>query len=551
VKFLAQRHATPSWVLTAFTGGLFLVILVCAAARIDPPGGLGYDEATYLVTAKALASGRGYVQESLPGSPPHIKYPPLVPVVLAMMWRLVPAFPENLLVMRALMILVGALFLWFSLSYLSRAMPGLGRFEALGIIALVGLHPSFLSATTVLESDVVYALCAIATLLCYDKFLASSRRRHFGLTLAWATLAFLTRTMGVTLFVALAAHLAWQRRFRHAWVLVGVGLANVIWWQGWTSAAAAYAHYPLEIRLQYEGYLAATVHLLHTTPNVLAKVLPMLVTNLAVILSGWFSSWILHPVQDHLLCDLPFLVVPVIAVPTLIQRLVQRPAIHDVYCLVLGLVVLVWPWPQGNRFLFGIRPLLLAYCFVGARPLLAILFRKRWSEALVQRVSRLIKTVMVSAALGCSAVSVAAYPAWSRRMEPVGQELHWLFRAIASNTPPNAIVVGWFDPVYYLFANRKAIRLSYSDPFPIFYGRKARPEFPHAQQLLAWFQQIGACYVVRENLFRGPEADSYRAFFEALQRVDSPSLQLVDSSRRARVYRISPCVEQALPAEDN
>jgi hypothetical protein len=80
------------------------------------------------------------------------------------------------------------------------------------------------------------------------------------------------------------------------------------------------------------------------------------------------------------------------------------------------------------------------------------------------------------------------------------QMLTWIER----RTPPDAVLVGTFDPLYYLATGRHAVRLAYPDPFAIYYARQQRRDFPEAARLLAWFRQIGACWVVQEPMITEP-----------------------------------------------
>src|ERR1700676_3260954 len=75
---------------------MLLPAVVLAAFHWDLPSlGAYHDDGVYLVTAKAIAQGKGYRIESLPDERWQTKYPPVFPLALAMVWRLLPHFPEN------------------------------------------------------------------------------------------------------------------------------------------------------------------------------------------------------------------------------------------------------------------------------------------------------------------------------------------------------------------------------------------------------------------------------------------------------------------------
>ena len=63
--------------------------------------GIFHDDGLYTVLAKSLADGTGYRLVSLPSSPVQLKYPVLYSGVLAVLWWLLPSFPENVALFKA------------------------------------------------------------------------------------------------------------------------------------------------------------------------------------------------------------------------------------------------------------------------------------------------------------------------------------------------------------------------------------------------------------------------------------------------------------------
>src|SRR5437762_561847 len=81
--------------------GVFLLALAPSAYlawtfRSMPHLGYYHDDSIYWVSAESLAQGHGYRIASLPGEPYQTKYPPLYSSLLAVVWKLTPAFPSNL-----------------------------------------------------------------------------------------------------------------------------------------------------------------------------------------------------------------------------------------------------------------------------------------------------------------------------------------------------------------------------------------------------------------------------------------------------------------------
>src|SRR5579863_6257137 len=86
-----------------------LVTLSIALATVSPyVVGSFQDDGIYVILGRALATGAGYRYLHLPGMPAATHYPPVYPALLAILWRIAPHFPENVVVFeRANAVLLG------------------------------------------------------------------------------------------------------------------------------------------------------------------------------------------------------------------------------------------------------------------------------------------------------------------------------------------------------------------------------------------------------------------------------------------------------------
>jgi len=82
--------------------------------------GVFHDDGIYLSTAKALAEGQGYRLINLPHAPFQTKYPPLYPALLAILWKLYPTFPDNLVLLQFITLLSGAAMVGLACLYMVR-----------------------------------------------------------------------------------------------------------------------------------------------------------------------------------------------------------------------------------------------------------------------------------------------------------------------------------------------------------------------------------------------------------------------------------------------
>ena len=123
------------------------VLLVAAgsARMVVGVGGIYHDDGVYISTAKALAQGQGYRLINLPNAPVQTRYPLLYPALLALIWKLWPSFPDNLLAMQWLALLLGAVTIGLAYLYMVRCTyvcRGVGAAATL----LCTTAPSFFSS---------------------------------------------------------------------------------------------------------------------------------------------------------------------------------------------------------------------------------------------------------------------------------------------------------------------------------------------------------------------------------------------------------------------
>jgi len=493
-----------------------------------------YDEGVYLIIAKALASGLGYVRDSLPDSPRETLYPPLFPLVLGMIWRLFPNFPDNLVVMRMLMLVAGVLFLVLSYRTLKDGL-GLRHVEALSIVAIVGAHPVFVDFTTRLTAEIPYALLSMGSLYFYARFLSSNKVHHMGFAIILAALAVLTRIIGIALLGALVIHLFLLRRYRLSIVVAAFSAAVFLPLQLWNWAGQeAYIQYPLEIGINYRGYFADLV-----LSDWIFQLHRSLVINLGLLMINWAS--LVLPWVPSILGGL--LVAVVIYPPLRNLRHHPFPQAHHLYCTLCVLLILIWPWPENSRFLLVLSPLLIAYFIRGVKLLLSGRLLKASSEDTIRKVMNTVMVVLVLGALGHGISDFFNKRVNYQRAVSVHSEFQSMLKWIKDNTPSNSILVGNYDPAYHLFTGRKSIRISFPDPFSIYYTKEVPQDFPMAGRLLSWFRHSSACYLIDNPMIGGREGVFYQNLIESIKRDFPSSMSQLYLGRNKSfvVYKFTGC----------
>ena len=224
-------------------GALALALLVYLL-RVNGVAGMYVDDAWYVMFAQAIASGQGYhlinaptpeIVAVLPSSPPGFA------LVLAFVSALTPAFPANVVYLKAVSIIamlgVGIV---AAVYYRDRLMPGP---FAIALALVVVLTPAFVwLATSTVMSEPLYTLAQLSAVV-----LVARRRPVLGGVAAAA--AILIRSAGLPLLVAAAAWYLVRRERRAAVLFAATAILLIIPWALYARANAT----PIEQRLAHGG----------------------------------------------------------------------------------------------------------------------------------------------------------------------------------------------------------------------------------------------------------------------------------------------------------
>ncbi len=375
-----ERHAALVAALITLVAGLLTLTSEIV--------GVFFDDAVYLLVAKAIASGQGFVYPQLPGTPAAIHYPPLFPLLLSVIWKIHPEFPANVI--------------WFKL-----VNPVLLAAAAAGAVAVArevfGVRPLLAMAvvlagtvsvpvhvlTTVVLSEPLFLALLFPALLAADRLLApggdaaaDAPHEVKWRAVLWASLLaaalVLTRTIGGVLVIATLLVLAPQRRWRAALAYAGVVALALLPWQlfVWRHAPG----FTPELRGSYGPYLEWLVEGYRAGGFTL---LAQVATKNAA--DAWFSiSVMLSPFS----AGAPRAAAAALGVGLLVWGALvgaRRPKTQIAALALAGYLALVLVWPyQIERFVWGVWPLVLLLAYDGARDLYARARRgpdRRWMRA--------------------------------------------------------------------------------------------------------------------------------------------------------------------------
>jgi hypothetical protein len=453
-----------------------VLVALYAMAWSLPAIGLFQDDASFLVTARAIAAGHGYVVDSLPHPIPQTQLPPLFPALLAL-WG---AVSQHALWLKLLPL--GCAAGWLVLTRNLLLKMGASRNGALLLVGLTAASPAVIFLSTNVLPETLFALLVTATLL----MLLEERALAAGI---FGGLATLTATSGVALIAACVFTLVVRRRFRSAAVFAMVATVMVAPWLGWSLAhithdAGRTSHMAASI---FTG-LAASEKLIVLSHNAVD-----LVASPAALLTGFsnvFSG--IGAVAILLWC-----------------LFVRRQMVPDLFVGLYCLALLCFTSPP-ERFVAPILPLFLwmlwrAIRLVKAREALAalvliVMLLPFWADA----------TRMIAAhSSGYFAAEGPAPAQWA--------EMQKLYRFVRANTPGDSVVVlANMDALLFLNTGRHAVRGFAPDRYELYYGARRSPVTP--DQLSKAIVESRVNYLVLTPDEGLPESPSFHKSVEALER---------------------------------
>lgn len=251
-----MARATRSWPYILVGLG---VLGVGVAAWRPVPAGVWHDDGVYMLMGEALAQGHGLVYEGVAGTPPAAKFPPLYPVVLALLWRL---FGDIGPVTMAATLLNVA-FLAVAAGLFTKALAegaGMSIRASAAVAGLAFVSTDLVRTALVPLSEPMFVMLVAAALALWSRVRprpavpdASGEPDGEAVTMvptgpdrsAVALLALVlvatvaTRTAGLSVVLAFAMAFALSRRLGLAAVATGPALLAAFLWSRWSAAATA------------------------------------------------------------------------------------------------------------------------------------------------------------------------------------------------------------------------------------------------------------------------------------------------------------------------
>lgn len=437
-------EGTPARARTAWLipGLLMLVVGVVGWwASVPYVVGVFHDDGVYALLARAIASGQGFHYLQLPGEPAAIHYPPLYPLALGLLWRLSPAFPENIPLLLGLNVACMAAAA-LGIHHLARRRlgwsPEPAALTALG--ATIGT-PVLLLASALFSEPLFLAMLPVVLLLAER---AVDERDRGAAVMAGAAigLLMLLRTHAVALLGATVIMLAVRREWRRALIVAGCAVAVQLPWLIWSRQATPLVAPPL--RGAYGAYGAwlgdgvrdGGIALLVATVRTNVRELWLLLGDRTV---PGTPAWLGVPALALLAALLIYGGVRAL-------RRVPVMVLFVVFYLGIVMVFAFVPW----RYVWGIWPLCVLLAVVGAEGIVA---RARSTPL---RMAALVAITIPFAAMIRTEMRAYSAREWTRPAHGAGMQAAQIVEWVRRNTLPSDIVLAECAETVTLFTGRRA-----------------------------------------------------------------------------------------------
>jgi hypothetical protein len=478
-KILSKKHNFLSIVaLLAIAGSLYFAV-------INPDRfGFYHDDGIYLVTAKALATGHGYKILSLPDELWQTKYPPVFPLALSVIWRANPDFPADLLLFSEFTALCTLIFLALTAIYLVRRSYA-SPIQILLVLLFASLNWRTIILATSILSEPLYAALAVGVLW-FTSSMGEKRVSAKGLGLGiLLALAALTRLAGISLLAAILLYGLTRRQIRRFLLPIILSFSMIVGWFWW-----CYLHQSSSIgphAVYYTNYFQNWLSLIHSDElgikhSLLGLISLMVGRNLVTMLST--IPVVCFGVQINRLQSIvgawQFVAI-LIGLVTIILLVIGFVKTHAVgngllhYYIVVYLALhLLWPYTIYDRILIPILPFLLFFIVSGGTHLLRHCFEDCGIHERPAKVTSLIFLCILLASLfttACFGLAFGFLEQFKDSKMAYGadaQEKRELTAWLKANSRKSDILLCYQDPVYFLYAGRKAIRLpppNQNEPF--------------------------------------------------------------------------------------
>ena len=418
--------------------GAAALFLLFGIYEFNEQPSLSGDNAQFMVLGQSVAMGKGlsHINEGTPS--PHTKYPFLFPVMLGGIHLL---FPFSWVAPKVLVLLLGVFGTYFLARVLLREYPVP---IALSAIALTVVSPEILKYSHFVLSEVPYYFVSFVALFFYSRWRQHERKLDLAIAFLLAIVSYYTRTIGITLVLAIIVSEVLQKRVRMSAILLVAFVALAAPWAMRNQAVGTGDSYASQF-LRSNPYDFESPQL---TPVELVTV--RMKENIRKYVTKEYPIGVLTWYQT--IPGLPPLaagvIISLLTLFGLARALGQHRDILAVYAAVYIGVCLVWPEVWASlRFLVPLLPLLLLFLLLGVDGLFSFASRAPWRAWVVPATAAalVIPALMTNVRL---ANAPQSYPANWRNYFAIADYAR-------ESTDPDALIIARKPYLFYLRSQRK------------------------------------------------------------------------------------------------
>ena len=471
-----SRIAARPWLMTVLVGA---AVLAVGAALVDGlPVGVTNDDGMYVILAKSLATGHGYRWLNLPGLPAATHFPPGYPVMLALLWLLVPTFPANVILFK----LANALFMAVAAGAtfaFARQRLALSDAAAAALTFGATLGIPMLTLSTIVMSEALFLALLVPTLLVAERVCDRKGKLRDTIMLALLTgAATLVRTHGVALVAAIVLVLALRGRRRDAAIVGAVVLAMLAPWQLWVSIHSSAV--PPAMRGNYEsyggwfaaGFRAEGAALVgHTVARTTGELASMFATLVAPSLPGSLR-----------LLGLGVLLASFVAGA---RELWRRAPVTAAFLGFYLFIVVVWPF-SPTRFVWGVWPLVILLPALAARA--ALVWRPAAPPAQTLRFAALAGCLLLACGYATYNLRGYRHQWWASIPRSVSSADRQLMVWVGTHAPRDAVVATEVESAVYLYTGRTTVPVSTFTVQEYFTPRTPRENAAAIREIIGWYR---------------------------------------------------------------
>lgn len=356
------------WRLQNGLAALIMALYFAIAWQSRVPTDLqGSDELEYRALSQSLEHG-SYREIFQATEPLAVKYPPVYPSFLLAIRTVAGDHADAVRLANIVLMAIALILRYLAVRQFA------GGWVALGALLVSAVNPStFLNASSQMSESLYFTLVTAAM---YATFRAErGSTRAIPAVMVFTVLAFLTRTAGITLIVAIWLWFFLRRPRRELAIYSVVALIALGAWFGYTASVPhdGAASYTRDLSDAHVG--ASTSGIVRIAKHAVSSWYALSTRTAVYTLA-------LPTVEGTIADNVLWVLVIFVLVPIGVIALWRRWTAMSIYVVLYSLLMVVWPYPSG-RLLSAIIPTMIVAVLLGAKAVFLRAAPRATSAALI------------------------------------------------------------------------------------------------------------------------------------------------------------------------